>query len=158
VIIISGKLLSYDDVQRLDSMHTTLFTKGILDESETLALVDQVEVERNPLSHPTSALVKQVLAYLHQNYTQPVTRKDIAAAVGVSENYLSQIFRQEMTISPWDYLNRFRIQQARELLFLSNETITQIATRVGFNDSAYFSRVFRKHTGQSPLDYRRQPR
>ena len=63
-----------------------------------------------------------------------------------------------MPPSPWDYLNRFRIQQARELLFLSNETITQIATRVGFNDSAYFSRVFRKHTGQSPLDYRRQPR
>ncbi len=158
VIIISGKLLSYDDVQRLDSMHTTVFTKGILDEGETLALLDLAGEKSNPLSHPTSALVKQVVAYLHQNYTQPVTRKDIAAAVGVSENYLSQIFHQEMTISPWDYLNRFRIQQARELLSLSNETITQIATQVGFNDSAYFSRVFRKHTGQSPLDYRRQPR
>jgi YesN/AraC family two-component response regulator len=139
-------------------MHTTVFTKGILGEGETSALLDQVEEEPDPLSQPTSALVKQVLAYIHENYTQLVTRKDIAAAVGVSENYLSQIFRQEMTLSPWDYLNRFRIQQAKELLSVSSETITQIATRVGFNDSAYFSRVFRKHTGQSPMDYRKLPR
>ncbi len=158
VIVISGKLLSYDDVQRLDCLHTTVFTKGILNEGETLALLDQAEEPANPLSHPTSALVKQVLAYLHQNYTQPVTRKDIAAVVGVSENYLSQIFRQEMTLSPWDYLNRFRIQQAKELLSVSDETITKIAMRVGFNDSAYFSRVFRKHTGQSPLEFRKLPR
>ena len=158
VIIISGKLLSYDDIQRLNSMHTTVFTKGILDEEEALAFFDRVEEEVAPLSHPTSILVKQVLAYVHQNYTQPVTRKDIAAAVGVSENYLSQIFRKEMTLSPWDYLNRFRIQQAKEMLSLSDETITQIATRVGFNNSAYFSRVFHKLTGQSPLDYRKLPR
>ena len=155
VIIISGKLLSYDDVQRLDPMHTAIFTKGILEEGEILALVDRVEEDVTPLSHPTSTLVKQVLAYLHQNYTQTVTRKDIAAAVGVSENYLSQIFCKEMTLSPWDYLNRFRIQRAKELLVQSDETITQIATRVGFNDSGYFSRVFRKHTGQSPMDFRK---
>ena len=158
VIVISGKLLSYDDIQRLDSARTSVFTKGILDDEETLALFDQAKEEATPLSHPTSTLVKQVLAYIHQNYNQPVTRKDIAGAVGVSENYLSQIFHQEMTISPWDYLNRFRIQRAKELLRLSDETITQIAIRVGFNDSAYFSRVFRKHAGQSPLDYRKLPR
>ncbi len=59
--------------------------------SETLTLVDQVEEQSKPLSHPTSALIKQVLAYLDaQFYAQPVTRKDIAAAVGVSENYLSR--------------------------------------------------------------------
>ena len=107
-----------------------------------------------PLAQATSVLIKQVLAYLHQNYSHPINRKDIAGAVGVSENYLSQIFRQETNLSPWDYLNRFRIQKAKELLGQSEDTVTAIAIRVGFNDSAYFSRVFHKLTGQSPQDYR----
>jgi YesN/AraC family two-component response regulator len=113
-----------------------------------------LEGETIPLAQPTSTLVRQGLAYIHQNYAQPIHRKDIAEAVGVSENYFSQIFHQEMTISPWDYLNRFRIQCARELLVTSADTITAIATQVGFNDSAYFSRVFRKITGLSPAEYR----
>ena len=52
--------------------------------------------------------------FVQQNYTQPIGRKDIAAAVGVNPNYLSQIFHQEMSISLVEYLNRFRIQKAKE--------------------------------------------
>ena len=106
---------------------------------------------------PTSALVKHALAYLHQNYTQALSRREIAEAVGVSKNYLSQIFRQEMGLSPWECLNRFRIQQAKELLRSTDVSITAIAIRVGFKDSAYFSRVFHKHVGQSPQAYRQHP-
>jgi len=106
------------------------------------------------LPPPTSALVKRALAYLHQNYTQPLSRQEIAEAVGVSENYLSQIFRQEMGLSPWECLNRFRIQQAKELLRSTEASVTTVALRVGFKDSAYFSRVFHKHVGQSPQTYR----
>jgi len=99
-------------------------------------------------------LIKQALGFLHQNYAQPINRKDVALAVGVNPNYLSQIFRQEVSISPLDYLNRLRIQKAKELLSQSQDTITKIATQVGFNDSAYFSRVFHKLTGQSPQEFR----
>jgi AraC family L-rhamnose operon regulatory protein RhaS len=74
--------------------------------------------------------------------------------VGVSENYLSQIFRQETSISPLDYLNRFRISKAKQCLLKNDETITQIAVRVGYNDPAYFSRVFRKLAGCSPQAFR----
>jgi len=51
-------------------------------------------------------------------------------------------------------LNRYRIHKAKELLLQSDETITNIALKVGFNDSAYFSRVFHKLAGNSPLGYR----
>jgi signal transduction histidine kinase/AraC-like DNA-binding protein/DNA-binding LacI/PurR family transcriptional regulator len=155
VIVISGKLLSYEDVQRLNYMKTTFLTKGILNGDETTALLAQVQTEGLPSSQSTSVLIKQVLAYLHTNYSHPINRKDIAEAVGVSENYLSQIFRQETSLSPWDYLNRFRVQKAKELLVHTDETITTVATRVGYNDSAYFSRVFRKVTGVSPQDFRK---
>ena len=74
--------------------------------------------------------------------------------MGVSENYLSQIFRNELGVSPWDYLSRWRVQRARELLATTDKSITAVAAEVGFDDSVYFSRVFRKHAGESPQAYR----
>jgi signal transduction histidine kinase/ABC-type sugar transport system substrate-binding protein/AraC-like DNA-binding protein len=154
VVVISGKLLTFDDIQRLNYNRTSLLPKGLLSETETVVFLEQAKTESAPLPQPTSQLVKQCLAYLHQNYSEPLRRKGIAEAIGVSENYLSQIFRQEMTISPWDYLNRYRIQKAKALLLDSPDKVTAIAAKVGFNDSAYFSRVFHKHTGKSPQEFR----
>ncbi|NJN54137.1 MAG: helix-turn-helix transcriptional regulator [Anaerolineae bacterium] len=75
----------------------------------------------------------------------------------MSEDYLSRAFSQELGISPWDYLNRYRIVQAKEMLRLTTDSITSIGRRVGFNDPAYFSRVFRRIVGVSPNAYRQQP-
>ncbi len=154
VIVITGKKLSLDDIQRLDFARVTLHTKGLLSPGETVDLLRTTLSGGNGLSQPTSRLVKYALVYMHQNYAQPLTRKELAEKVGVSENYLSQIFHQELGISPWDSLTRLRIQKARELLIGNEDTITQVAMQVGFNDLAYFSRVFRKQIGLSPQEYR----
>ena len=74
--------------------------------------------------------------------------------MGVSEDYLSRVFNRELNISPWDYLNRFRVLQSKHLLLHSTDTIGVIARQVGFKDQAYFSRVFRKVTGLSPQGFR----
>jgi AraC-like DNA-binding protein len=58
-------------------------------------------------------------------------------------------------MTPIAYLNRYRITQAKRLLKETDHTITQIAMDVGFSDSGYFSRVFRRETGMSPEAYRR---
>lgn len=154
VIIISGKLLNYQDIQRLNHFKTIFATKGILTDTETTDLLEQLADGPALLPPPTSALIKQALSFVHQNYAQPMNRKDIAWVVGVNPNYFSRIFRQEMSISPLDYLNRFRIQKAKELLLQTQETITKIATQVGFDDAAYFSRVFHRLTNQSPQEFR----
>jgi YesN/AraC family two-component response regulator len=154
VVIVSGKLLTFEDIQRLNHSKSVLLPKGFFNPAETAAFLEQVQVEAIPLPQPTSQLVKQSLAFMHQHYAEPLSRKELADAIGISENYLSQIFHQEMTISPWDYLNRFRIQKAKSLLLNSTDKVTVIATKVGFNDSAYFSRVFRKITGIAPQEFR----
>jgi len=154
VIVITGKKLSLDDIQRLDYARVTLHTKGLLSQDETVNLLRKTLSTENGLSQPTSRLVKYALVYIHQNYAQPLTRKEMAEKVGVSENYLSQIFHQELGLSPWESLTRLRIQKAKELLIDNGDTITKVAMQVGFNDSAYFSRVFRKMTGLSPQEFR----
>ncbi|MBE0696910.1 MAG: helix-turn-helix domain-containing protein [Anaerolineaceae bacterium] len=158
VVIISGKLLNYEDIQRLDYLKTYLLTKEILSMGESTDFLNQIDGNGKSLPQPTSKIIKQVLAYLQQNYTCQINRRDIADEVGVSENYLSQIFRQEITITPWDYLTRYRVQKAKYLLQNTSDSITQISAQVGFNDSAYFSRVFRKIMGQSPQDFRSSDR
>jgi len=156
VLVMSGKLLSSEDILRLDYPRVTFQSKELLSNEEAVLLFKKILAPGEALPQPTSILVKAAIAYLHQNYSLSISRQEIAQAIGVSSNYLSRIFHQEVGLSVWDCLNRFRILRAKELLRNSTDTITAIAAKVGFDDSAYFSRTFRKYTGQSPQSYRQQ--
>jgi signal transduction histidine kinase/DNA-binding LacI/PurR family transcriptional regulator/AraC-like DNA-binding protein len=155
VIVLSNKVLSLEDVKRIES-HTrvTLQSKGIWSNEETVIALNRAIFGTDSLPAHTSALVKQAIAYLHQNYTRPISRWEIAESVSVSEDYLSRVFNRELNISPWDYLNRYRILQSKRLLTNTTETIGSVARQVGFKDQAYFSRVFHKVTGVSPQEFR----
>jgi transcriptional regulator GlxA family with amidase domain len=82
-------------------------------------------------------------------------RWKLAEYVNVSEDYLTRVFKKELNISPWDYLIRFRINQSKQLLINTADSISQIAEKTGFSDQAYFCRVFHKLIGMSPLIYRK---
>ncbi len=104
-------------------------------------------------------LTRQTVVYLRQNYAdESLSRAAIAAHAAVSESYLTRVFRRDLGIAPWEYLTRYRVEQAKTLLRVTNLTVTEIAHRAGYNDSAYFSRVFHQETGRSPLTFRRQVR
>lgn len=98
----------------------------------------------------TGALVKCSIAFLNEKATTQLSRWQLADAVNISEDYLTRIFRRDMGISPWEYLNRYRIQLACELLTQTGYTINEIASRSGFQDQAYFCRVFKKIKGFPP--------
>jgi YesN/AraC family two-component response regulator len=154
VLVISGRLLSPGDVRRLNHARVLYQTKDLLSPDEALTVLQHAAAGSRLLPQPTSALVKQAVVYLHENYRRTLVRTEIAVAVGVSESYLSQIFHRELGLSTWDYLGRLRMRAAKELLLNSRESITTISSRVGFEDPAYFSRVFHKQVGESPQSYR----
>jgi signal transduction histidine kinase/AraC-like DNA-binding protein len=157
VLVVSGRLLSPEDVRRLDHARVLYQTKDLLSPNEVLAVLRAAADGRTLLPQPTSVLVKQALAYFHAHYArQSLARHDIAQAIGVSENYLGRIFHSELGLSPWDYLSRLRIHAAKDLLSTTRESITTIAGRVGFEDPAYFSRVFHKLVGESPHTFRQR--
>jgi len=155
VVVLSSKLLSLEDVKRLEQHASVILqSKGIWTQEEAAAALNRSLFGSESLPLQTSALVKRAVAYLHQNYTRPLTRWEIAGAVGVSEDYLTRVFNRELEISPWDYLNRYRILQAKALLRSTSRSIAEIAHQVGYKDQAYFSRVFSRITGASAIDYR----
>ena len=102
--------------------------------------------------------MKRALAFIQQNYERTFALIEIASSVGASKNYLSQIFHEEMGMPLWDYLNRYRVYKAKELLLTTRLPITEIALRVGFEDFSYFGRVFNKYSGCSPRNFRQQSR
>ena len=98
----------------------------------------------------TGALVKKAILYLNKNASQQIVRWKLADTVHVSEDYLTRIFHKEIGLSLWEYLNRYRINIATKMLLETNDTIYEIAEKSGFQDQAYFCRVFKKIYGVPP--------
>lgn len=90
-----------------------------------------------------------------EHYAHPISREEIAQAMQVSEDYISRVFRKETGMTPWQFLNRYRIIQAQKLLLSTDASVTEIGAMVGFNDPAYFTRVFHRETGKAPQQYRK---
>jgi AraC-like DNA-binding protein/DNA-binding response OmpR family regulator len=158
VVILTSKVLNLEDIKRIEQ-HTRVVvqSKGVLADEEMVAALHRSLFGTESLPPQTSALVKRAVAFMHQNYTRPLKRWEVAEAVGASENYFSRVFNQELGVSPWEYLNRFRVNQAKELFHRTQDNVKHIAVQVGFKDPKYFSRVFSKLTGLSPSEFRDQP-
>ncbi|MDH7487139.1 MAG: substrate-binding domain-containing protein [Anaerolineae bacterium] len=156
VIVLTARSLSEDDMGRLGRGVASILQKGVFTTEETLAQIERVLARHKGLGSETQRLVRKAMAYIHTHYAQDLSRDQIAHHVGVSARHLTRCFTQEVGISPIDYLNRFRITQARRLLENGDGTITEVMAAVGFSDSSYFSRVFRREVGMSPSAYRRR--
>lgn len=101
-----------------------------------------------------SQVLLLVDSYIKDHYTQPINTKSIAEQFGFTPAYLSKIFREYKHITPADYIIRLRIDKAKELFTSHPDSkIKDVATFVGYEDSLYFSKVFKKDTGMSPKQF-----
>ncbi len=102
------------------------------------------------LPSPTGAIIMKAIIFLNRYFREQVSRWKLSEQVNASEDYLSRIFHRQMGIPLWEYLNRLRIEYAIELLKSRSDSVAEIASRSGFQDQAYFCRVFRRITGATP--------
>ena len=96
----------------------------------------------------------QALKFIQDNYSNEISLVDLAKHVNISKNHLSYLFKKETGETFSDYLNKIRIEKAQELLVSGQYKIHEIAEMVGFHNTGYFSKVFKKSTGSSPLDFK----
>lgn len=102
-----------------------------------------------------SNYVKSAIAYLNRDYAKPISLQSIADEIGISMGYLSTIFKSETGQGFTDYLNSLRIASAIHLLELGERDFHKIAEKCGFQDYAYFFKVFKKRMGITPKNYLR---
>ena len=110
--------------------------------------------EKRPLARGPHRSLRLAMSYINQHHGQPLGLSEVAAAAATSNGNLERIFRSELDLSPVQYLQRVRVARARELLEQRTLRVSDIAFQVGFEDSNYFARVFRRHTGLTPRAYR----
>lgn len=153
VIVLTAKLLTDEDMARLNQGMTAVLSKGMYRYSELLDRIQQVLDRQQSLGLPSQRLARKAAAFIQAHYAEPLTRGQIAYHVGLSANRLTEYFHQEMGMPPLVYLNRYRILQARRLLELKQMSIGEVCAAVGFNDSSHFSRLFRREVGVSPREF-----
>lgn len=103
-----------------------------------------------------SSVIKEVVSYVSTNFKEDITLSKLAEHVHVNSTYLSTLFKQEMGIPFTTYLNNIRLSHSEELLRTSYHSITEICLMVGFTSPSYFTKVFKKHYGIGPREYRLQ--
>ena len=119
------------------------------------------KIQNNELLAPGSAgnvpahgLAVSIHHYVMAHYRSNISPGSIAEVFGVNASYASRCFHKQYQITITDHINRVRIQQAKALLATTSVPIGSIAMNVGYLNSNYFSRIFRKLTGQTPLEFR----
>jgi YesN/AraC family two-component response regulator len=103
-------------------------------------------------------IVNKAREFINKSYAREITVKDLACKYAVNPNYFSTIFKQETGVTLMKYLSDTRINKACQLLRDTCSTISEIAQVVGYEDTQYFYRVFKKAIGQTPLEYRNNER
>ncbi|MGM9653410.1 MAG: helix-turn-helix domain-containing protein [Eubacteriales bacterium] len=99
--------------------------------------------------------VLRILQYVEKNYADDISMEQLAKAAGLNADYMSRRFKAAMGMSPSDYVRKFRVAKAMELLGTTDMTVAGIASACGFSDVCLFSRVFKNITGVTPVEFRK---
>ena len=99
---------------------------------------------------------KKSIKYIHANYTEKIQIPHLAALEGLSNSRYITLFTKEFGKTPSEYIIDLRLSRARELLSTTNMPIGQVGALSGYKDQYFFSKIFKKHTGMSPQEFRKK--
>jgi two-component system response regulator YesN len=114
--------------------------------------VDEVYATRETRTLP---VIRQAVRYIKEHFREELTLDDVAQAVHFSPYYVSRLFKEELGMNFIEYLTRIRIDEAKRMLLETNQTVSEIAVYVGYQDPSYFTKVFKKMEGRTPTQFRR---
>lgn len=111
---------------------------------------DQETVPQTPRISP---YIQRCIHEIHNDLSEPHSVSTMAKRANMSETAFRNRFKKEVGCSPLDYITRRRIEEAKKMLVLGNDSVTNIAYALGFSSSQYFATVFKRITGQSPKQF-----
>ncbi len=130
-----------------------MFLGDLIEEYAPSASSDYLRQARGP---KTSDYVKNAIDYLSKHYQESIKIKELADNVGINRSYFASSFKKATGYSPKEYLLSLRMEKARHLLETTEMPISSVSVAVGYEDPLAFSRIFKRHSGLSPTDYRQE--
>ncbi len=148
-----------DNIISENAMKNTAYEDYIIAEIyKIIAILYRYDVIKNPESIYHSYGIDKimpVLDYIHNHYNENISLNKMSDLINIDKSHLCRLFKKSVNSSLVDYVNLIRVAKAESLLLLTEDGISEIAQHVGFDSSAYFSKVFKKIKSCTPSQYRK---
>lgn len=113
-----------------------------------------IKVLKNLTHDHSKLLVNRAINYIEKNYQRKISLEDVAMDINLSKHYLCNIFKKEVGKTMSLYINELRIEQAKKMFIKPDSKIKDIYEKIGFSNQQYFSKVFKKITGMTVMEYK----
>lgn len=113
-----------------------------------------INLEAHQVILPIKREIRMICHYIDQNYSENLSLENLAQYMKMNKYYMAHEFKKYMHISPIQYLIKRRIKECQSLLKTSSLSVSEISEAVGFSSQSYFSQIFKKEIGMTPLEYR----
>jgi len=133
-----------------------LLTSGLREHKDSGYAPEQHKNEKKRKLSKDSEYVRTIISIVQTSYAENILVEKIAEKLGFNRSNLNSVFKSHTGMSIKDYLTNYRISVSKKLLSDSGNSIQVVALKSGFSDPLYFSKMFKKQTGLSPLSYRNQ--
>lgn len=176
--VLDGKMLESIRQEVQQAVYAYLSRKGIqislllgdeisvkLSEKADQSVVDMLRWENYLLERvfeyeeevrKSQTIIEKINDYIHEHYKENIGRNEIGASFFLVPEYLAKMYKKKTGQSLKDYINEYRLQQARLLLNYQERKVSEVALEVGFDNFSYFSTLFKKEYGMTPNEYRKK--
>lgn len=117
-------------------------------------ILKEFEEDTETPDREETRLFHEMLGFVHANFAQPLSMKDIADSAILNKNRCTALFKKYTNMSPIKYLNEYRLYTAKNMILHTDKSISDISADVGYNQISHFIEQFRLSYGMSPLKYR----
>lgn len=140
-----------DSARRFDELGDAekMYLRGAI-----LMLLSRFVADATPRPSSADRRIESVINYIDEHLDTAISLGTLASTACMSKAYLIRMFRLGFGQTPIEYINRRRVEKAQLLLLTTDMPVKEIAYTLGFADNSYFSRIFKKHTGHTPTNYR----
>ena len=153
---------TYDNkptLQDFIKQNELLSTKDFLETQGLLTILFSKFITNYKLQNETKVMnygMQKILNYINNNLHLPITVDELATICNYSPDHFSKLFKQLYGAGPNKFIQEKRIERSQLLLLTTNDTLKEIAEKVGLDNISYFSRLFKKHTGKTPAFFRKE--
>lgn len=119
---------------------------------------DSSKEKKNTTLSPDEIRIKDAILFIQNHYAELISLDDIAASIHVSKSECCRCFKRAVNLTPFEYLMRYRILQAADKILQHDRnttSISELAISVGFNNTSYFNKLFKKYFNCTPTEYRK---